>query len=91
MNMFKRLFFISIPALFALAGMGEPLREQKPLVDCVNTIIGASTAEAMWPGKTFPGADTPFGLVQLSPDTIIGGDNGSTALLNVRNESVRQP
>lgn len=28
-------------------------------------------------GKTFPGATTPFGLVQLSPDTITGGDNGS--------------
>jgi predicted alpha-1,2-mannosidase len=28
-------------------------------------------------GKTFPGAATPFGLVQLSPDTITGGDNGS--------------
>lgn len=28
-------------------------------------------------GKTFPGAATPFGMVQLSPDTITGGDNGS--------------
>ncbi len=28
-------------------------------------------------GKTFPGAATPFGQVQLSPDTITGGDNGS--------------
>ena len=27
-------------------------------------------------GKTFPGAATPFGLVQLSPDTVTGGDNG---------------
>ena len=27
-------------------------------------------------GKTFPGATTPFGLVQLSPDTVTGGDNG---------------
>ncbi len=27
-------------------------------------------------GKTFPGATTPFGMVQLSPDTITGGDNG---------------
>ena len=26
--------------------------------------------------KTFPGAATPFGMVQLSPDTITGGDNG---------------
>lgn len=28
-------------------------------------------------GKTFPGAATPGGMVQLSPDTITGGDNGS--------------
>ena len=28
-------------------------------------------------GKTFPGAALPFGMVQLSPDTITGGDNGS--------------
>ena len=28
-------------------------------------------------GKLFPGADTPFGMVQLSPDTITGGDNGA--------------
>ncbi|GAA4281287.1 GH92 family glycosyl hydrolase [Gaetbulibacter aestuarii] len=27
-------------------------------------------------GKTFPGTATPFGLVQLSPDTRTGGDNG---------------
>ena len=27
-------------------------------------------------GKLFPGAATPAGMVQLSPDTITGGDNG---------------
>ena len=27
-------------------------------------------------GKTFPGPTTPFGQIQLSPDTITGGDNG---------------
>lgn len=47
---------------------------QKEPVDYVNTIIGASTsAEAGKSGhglgKTFPGSCTPFGLVQLSPDT----------------------
>ena len=40
-------------------------------------MIGASTDDKMNPGKTFPGAATPFGLVQLSPDSITGGDNGS--------------
>src|ERR1700677_3459983 len=46
--------------------------EQRALVDYINPIIGADTE-----GKTFPGPTTPFGLVQLSPDTITGGDNGS--------------
>ena len=52
-------------------------REEKTLVDYINPIIGASTDDRHNPGKTFPGATTPFGLVQLSPDTITGGDNGS--------------
>ena len=48
----------------------------------VNPIIGASTSAAKAGdssglGKTFPGAATPFGLVQISPNTITGGDNGS--------------
>jgi predicted alpha-1,2-mannosidase len=48
--------------------------------DYVNPFIGASTNAAHsyhGLGKTFPGAATPFGLVQLSPNTITGGDNGS--------------
>lgn len=28
-------------------------------------------------GKTYPGAVCPFGMVQFSPDTLEGGDNGS--------------
>lgn len=48
----------------------------KELVDAINPIIGASTSSRLGEGKTFPGATTPFGLVQLSPDTITGGDNG---------------
>jgi predicted alpha-1,2-mannosidase len=52
-------------------------RHQTPLVDAINPLIGASTDDQRNPGKTFPGAATPFGLVQLSPDTITGGDNGS--------------
>ncbi|WP_240348142.1 GH92 family glycosyl hydrolase [Longitalea arenae] len=54
---------------------------QEP-VDLVNPFIGASTSEGAAGiyhglGKTFPGATTPYGLVQLSPNTITGGDNGS--------------
>ncbi|MBN2162751.1 MAG: GH92 family glycosyl hydrolase [Pontiellaceae bacterium] len=48
----------------------------------VNPFIGASTsADAAGVyhglGKTFPGATTPFGMVQVSPNTVTGGDNGS--------------
>ena len=46
----------------------------------VNPFIGASTSMAAAGvyhglGKTFPGATTPFGMVQVSPNTITGGDN----------------
>ena len=48
----------------------------------VNPMIGASSsvdAAGVYHGlgKTFPGAATPFGMVQVSPNTITGGDNGS--------------
>jgi len=48
--------------------------------DLVNPMIGASTstdAAGIYHGlgKTYPGATVPFGMVQLSPDTITGGDN----------------
>ena len=49
--------------------------------DYVNPFIGASTSVEgagvyHGLGKTFPGAAYPFGMVQLSPNTITGGDNG---------------
>jgi predicted alpha-1,2-mannosidase len=52
------------------------------LANYVNPFIGATTnvkdaGSYHGLGKTFPGAATPYGLVQLSPNTITGGDNGS--------------
>ena len=49
--------------------------------DYVNPFIGASTSIGdagvyHGLGKTFPGATTPYGMVQVSPNTITGGDNG---------------
>ena len=41
-------------------------------VDLIDPLVGTGHF-----GKTFPGAATPGGMVQLSPDTITGGDNGS--------------
>ncbi len=48
--------------------------------DYVNPFIGASTDVGAADtyhglGKTFPGAATPYGMVQVSPNTITGGDN----------------
>lgn len=48
----------------------------------INPFIGASTSTGKAGiyhglGKTFPGATTPYGMVQISPNTITGGDNGS--------------
>ncbi|WP_426791275.1 GH92 family glycosyl hydrolase [Sphingobacterium sp. WOUb80] len=48
--------------------------------DYVNPFIGASTSVGAAGtyhglGKTFPGATTPYGMVQVSPNTITGGDN----------------
>jgi predicted alpha-1,2-mannosidase len=64
---------------FLLAAMSACARQP---ADYVDPMIGAvtyrqDTADVHGLGKTFPGAATPFGLVQLSPDTLTGGDNGS--------------
>ncbi len=44
-----------------------------------NPLMGAVANEVTGHGggKTYPGAVLPFGMVQLSPDTITGGDNGA--------------
>lgn len=69
---------IFVSALFFISTVS---RAQGPAA-YVNPFIGASTSEGAAGiyhglGKTFPGAATPFGMVQLSPNTITGGDNGS--------------
>jgi predicted alpha-1,2-mannosidase len=58
----------------ATAATSGPAKEP---VDFINPMVGASTNAEFGEGKTFPGAARPFGLVQLSPDTITGGDHGS--------------
>ncbi|RQP17966.1 MAG: glycoside hydrolase family 92 protein [Parapedobacter sp.] len=54
--------------------------ENVSVADYVNPFIGASTSTGAAGvyhglGKTFPGATTPYGMVQVSPNTITGGDN----------------
>ena len=63
-----------------LACQQSPKGETQDLTLWVDPFIGASTStEAAGVyhglGKTFPGATTPFGMVQVSPNTITGGDN----------------
>ena len=52
--------------LLALAALGCSPRSADP-VDYVNPVIGTG-----FHGHTYPGATTPFGMVQLSPDTRAG-------------------
>ena len=73
----KQLLLLTIAAAACAAGASSA--EETDLVDCIDPMIGAITLEGYGGhglGKTFPGAATPFGTVQLSPDTITGGDNG---------------
>ena len=57
----------------AASGSGTPSVAGR--AQFINPLIGASTSTALGEGKTFPGPATPFGMVQLGPDTITGGDN----------------
>ena len=72
------LFFI-LTGLAACTARRSGAKVSSP-ADCVNPFIGASTstdAAGVYHGlgKTFPGATTPYGMVQVSPNTISGGDN----------------
>ena len=76
-------FYHSSVVLLSLivAACGVRTPEKSP-ADYVNPFIGASTstdAAGVYHGlgKTFPGATMPFGMVQVSPNTVTGGDNGS--------------
>jgi predicted alpha-1,2-mannosidase len=53
-----------------------PLNNSNCASRFINPLVGASTSELLGAGKTFPGPATPFGMIQLSPDTITGGPKG---------------
>ena len=46
-------------------------KERKSITDYVNPFIGTGGH-----GHTYPGASTPFGMVQLSPDSRLDGWDG---------------
>ena len=76
MDMRKRHFIMGAATLILAAACSV----RPAPADYVNPFIGASTSIAEAGvyhglGKTFPGAATPWGLVQVSPNTITGGDN----------------
>ncbi|MCD8178538.1 MAG: GH92 family glycosyl hydrolase [Tannerellaceae bacterium] len=78
----KQLYLLCFLFIFCSCNPSEDTINGKEPAGYVNPFIGASTnTEAAGAyhglGKTFPGATTPFGMVQLSPNTITGGDNGS--------------
>lgn len=57
----------------------QGVADAKELVDYIDPMIGCCTkkvGKSPGLGKTFPGPCTPFGLVQLSPDCVTGGDHG---------------
>ena len=68
----RTLFSLTCLCYLTLDDGGLATAWAKEPVDYVDPFIGTGRS-----GKTFPGATTPAGMVQLSPDTITGGDNGS--------------
>ena len=70
----KRLLVI-LPCFAAALLRGGLVDDIDPRIGTVANRPGDNNVHGL--GKTFPGAATPFGLVQLSPDTVTGGDNGS--------------
>lgn len=75
----KNILYWAIPALVLLSSFKNKPKEP---VDYVNPFVGASTSTGAAGiyhglGKIFPGAVAPYGMVQVSPNTITGGDNGS--------------
>ena len=58
-------------SLLFIAFIFSSCNQDKPLYSYVNPFIGTGGH-----GHTFPGATTPFGMVQLSPDTRLDGWDG---------------
>ncbi len=79
-KLIKGFFIVCFLACLPACSAPDRTTEEDFPADYVNPFIGASTnvgaAEVYHGlGKTFPGATTPYGMVQVSPNTITGGDN----------------
>ncbi|MDR0824046.1 MAG: GH92 family glycosyl hydrolase [Prevotella sp.] len=79
--MYKTILIFAASLSLMITGCTSNVKSQDyALSDYVNPFIGASTSTGAAGvyhglGKTFPGATTPYGMVQVSPNTITGGDN----------------
>lgn len=67
---------------FSITAHAKSKETKTDYASYVNPFIGATTnvddaGVYHGLGKTFPGATVPFGMVQISPNTITRGDNGS--------------
>lgn len=81
LNKFKKSYLIVFACITATiqtsAQVKSPADYVNPFIGAINDVSLAGTGSIHGLGKTFPGATTPFGMVQVSPNTITGGDNGN--------------
>ena len=68
------LYTLFIISFFFRLYAQSPAEYVNPFIGASTSVAGAGVYHGL--GKTFPGAAYPFGMVQLSPNTITGGDNG---------------
>ncbi len=69
------IFITIIAVTTARCQSGNPAQFVNPFIGASTNVGDACIYHIL--GKTFPCAATPFGLVQISPNTITGGDNSS--------------
>ncbi len=67
--------FLSTPGVQALSARQQAGTNYAGLVDPF-TGTGVQSGAPFGGGDTFPGADSPFGMVQFSPDTVSGAPGG---------------
>lgn len=57
--------------------VGDKMEKAKYIDPTIGTVGDEQSESSHGGGKTHPGACVPGGMVQLSPDTVTGGDNGT--------------
>ncbi len=75
MRKFSTLLLSVATVLGAYAADDSPASYVNPFIGASTDVSKAGAHHGL--GKTFPGATTPYGMVQVSPNTVTGGDNGS--------------